>query len=240
MMTTQTIFNTNSTENTFSQQTNKISDHDLTVLIKNFDHIIRQIPPTTKLLCVSKSKPASMIQALHQQGQQDFGENYLQEAQAKMAQLNDCDICWHYIGHIQSNKTKSIAQSFDWVHTVARVQIAKRLNEQRQGLPALNVLIQVNIDNESSKSGCSLDELPDLVRLMAALPNLTLRGLMIIPSPDSTDAFARTKRLFDEIAQNHRLPHWDTLSMGMSADMQDAITNGSTMVRVGSAIFGAR
>ncbi len=193
------------------------------------------------LLAVSKTKPSSEILALYQAGQRDFGENYLQEALVKMDELKELPITWHYIGHIQRNKTKDIATHFDWVQTVARIMIAKRLNEQRpDGLPPLNVLIQLNIDDEATKSGCSVDELDELVQEMLTLPRLTLRGLMIIPSKEGTDAFIRTKGLFEEMRKKYNLPNFDTLSMGMSGDMEQAIRHGSTMVRVGTAIFGER
>lgn len=192
------------------------------------------------LLAVSKTKPAAMIRALVQAGQVDFGENYLQEAMAKMDGLNDLPIVWHYIGSIQRNKTRDIAKHFDWVHTVSREVIATRLNEQRAGLPPLNVLIQVNIDDEDSKSGCTPDEVPVLIACIQACENLSLRGLMVIPSKDGSDAFVRTKALFDEMAERFELAAWDSISMGMSGDMADAVAHGSTMVRVGTAIFGER
>lgn len=192
------------------------------------------------LLAVSKTKPATMIRALYEAGQQDFGENYLQEALGKIDALNDLPITWHYIGSIQRNKTRDIAKYFDWVHTIEREVIAKRLNEQRAGLPPLNVLIQVNIDDEDSKSGCLPDELPSLISSMLGYENLCLRGLMVIPDKAGSDAFVRTKALFDEMAERFKLPQWDSLSMGMSGDMAEAVANGSTMVRVGTAIFGAR
>lgn len=192
------------------------------------------------LLAVSKTKPTDDIRVLYQAGQRHFGENYLQECLGKQGELTDLDIIWHYIGHIQRNKTKDIATHFDWVQTVARKIIAERLNEQRGVLPPLNVLIQVNIDDEDSKSGCQIHEVDELVQAILALPKLSLRGLMIIPSKDSTDAFMRTKALFEEIKHKYHPPHWDTLSMGMSGDMADAVAHGSTMVRVGTAIFGER
>lgn len=198
------------------------------------------------LLAVSKTKPASMIAALAQQGQRDFGENYLQEAISKITELKtnpDCqDIVWHYIGSIQRNKTRDIAEHFDWVQTLERDIIAKRLNDQRlDNLPPLNVLIQVNIDKEESKSGCHPDEVDALVNTIKAYPKLALRGLMIIPDKAGSDAFDRTQQLFSRIKANHpELTHWDTISMGMSGDMEAAIAHGSTMVRVGTAIFGAR
>ncbi|WP_296403884.1 YggS family pyridoxal phosphate-dependent enzyme [Psychrobacter sp.] len=202
------------------------------------------------LLAVSKTKPVEMIVELAEAGQVHFGENYLQEATEKMAQIKALSACspktrnivWHYIGHIQRNKTKEIAENFDWVHTIEREIIAKRLNDQRaEGLDKLNVLVQVNIDNEDSKSGCLPSELDTLITTIKSYKKLNVRGLMIIPSKEGTDAFERTKVLFDKIRLNHtELTQWDTLSMGMSGDMAQAIANGSTMVRVGSAIFGAR
>ena len=202
------------------------------------------------LLAVSKTKPAEMIIELAKAGQVHFGENYLQEAADKMSQIKQlattdsdvANIVWHYIGHIQRNKTRDIAENFDWVHTIEREIIAKRLNNQRpEGMGKLNVLIQVNIDNEESKSGCLPNELDELIATIKGYDKLNLRGLMIIPSKEDTDAFQRTKKLFDEILQAHpELTQWDTLSMGMSSDMEQAIVQGSTMVRVGTAIFGAR
>ena len=198
------------------------------------------------LLAVSKTKPAEMVATLVRQGQRDFGENYLQEALEKIQVLREQPECkpiiWHYIGSIQRNKTRDIAEHFDWVQTLEREIIAKRLNEKRPAeLPPLNVLIQVNIDNEDSKSGCLPAELPKLITAIKHYERLQLRGLMIIPAKANTDAFARTKQLFEDIKIEHpELPQWDTLSMGMSDDMSAAIANGSTMVRVGTAIFGAR
>ena len=198
------------------------------------------------LLAVSKTKPAEMVAALAEQGQRDFGENYLQEAIAKITALKNqqpnSDIVWHYIGSIQRNKTRDIAEHFDWVQTLERDVIAKRLNEQRpEGMPPLNVLIQVNIDDEDSKSGCLPSQLPALITTIKGYERLQLRGLMIIPAVANTDAFARTQQLFMDIQHAHpELSAWDTLSMGMSGDMSAAIAHGSTMVRVGTAIFGAR
>ncbi len=206
---------------------------------------VGQLSEHTTLLAVSKTKPAEMIATLARHGQRDFGENYLQEAIEKISSLQDNpdtqDIIWHYIGSIQRNKTRDIAEHFDWVQTLERDIIAKRLNEQRPDtLPPLNVLIQVNIDDEDSKSGCLPEELPQLISAIQGYERLQLRGLMIIPAKANTDAFARTQQLFADIQQTYNLPMWDTLSMGMSADMAAAIAHGSTMVRVGSAIFGAR
>lgn len=200
------------------------------------------------LLAVSKTKPVEMILTLAQQGQQDFGENYLQEALFKIEQIqksglhHHVSMVWHYIGHIQRNKTKDIASHFDWVQTVDRAIIAKRLNEQRpEHLPPLNILIQVNIDDEERKSGCQVGEVFSLIDEIQEFERLVLRGLMIIPAKDGSDAFSRTKALFNQIKASYpQLSQWDTLSMGMSGDLPLAISNGSTMVRVGSAIFGER
>lgn len=194
-----------------------------------------------KLIAVSKTHPSSSIRQLVATGQHDFGENYLQEALGKIHELSDLPIVWHYIGHIQRNKTKDIATHFDWVQTVERDIIAQRLNDQRpDDLSPLNVLIQINIDDEMSKSGCQIDEIDELVKYILNLPKLRLRGLMIIPSKDGTDAFVRTKAIFDDIKSKYDLPSFDTLFMGMSGDMAQAVACGSTMVRVGTAIFGQR
>jgi len=209
------------------------------------NHVDRSANHTT-LLAVSKTKPADMVVALAKQGQRDFGENYLQEAIEKInalkSQPEGDKIVWHYIGSIQRNKTRDIAEHFDWVQTLERDIIAKRLNDQRPAdLAPLNVLIQLNIDNEESKSGCLPEQLPELITAIQGYERLQLRGLMIIPAKTDTNAFARTKALFEEVKINYpELKAWDTLSMGMSGDMAEAIDNGSTMVRVGTAIFGAR
>ena len=217
-------------------------------LLENWQQVrqqVGQLSAQVTLLAVSKTKPAEMIATLARHGQRDFGENYLQEAIEKISTLqanpDTQDIIWHYIGRIQRNKTRDIAEHFDWVQTLERDIIAKRLNEQRPDtLPPLNVLIQVNIDDEDTKSGCLPEELPQLIKAIQGYERLQLRGLMIIPAKANTDAFARTQQLFADIQQTYNLPMWDTLSMGMSADMAAAIAHGSTMVRVGSAIFGAR
>lgn len=206
----------------------------------------QRVQNSVTLLAVSKTKAAEMVATLARQGQRDFGENYLQEAIEKIQSLrgqSQCDhIVWHYIGSIQRNKTRDIAEHFDWVQTLERDIIAKRLNEQRPAdMPPLNILIQVNIDHEDSKSGCLPEQLPELITAIKAYERLQLRGLMIIPAKANTDAFERTKQLFEDIKRTHPdLSQWDTLSMGMSDDMSAAIANGSTMVRVGTAIFGTR
>lgn len=197
-----------------------------------------------QLLAVSKTKPSSDIQMLHALGQRSFGENYVQEAVDKIHELQGLDIEWHYIGHIQSNKTKLIATEFDWVHTVDREKIASRLNDARDGDP-LNILIQVNVDLAETKSGVSPTDLKALAMAIWKLPHLKLRGLMSIPDPVSENDLQRAhqqlKALFEEIKADHPTPEiFDTLSMGMTNDLELAISEGSTMVRIGTALFGAR
>jgi pyridoxal phosphate enzyme (YggS family) len=201
-----------------------------------------------QLLAVSKTFPAQAVLDAMAAGQLAFGENYLQEALDKIASVAqaqpDAAVEWHFIGPIQSNKTRPIAASFAWVHTVERLKIAQRLSEQRPPkLGLLNICLQVNISGEASKSGASPEELPALAREVAQLPNLRLRGLMAIPEP-TTDvaeqraAFARVRALFDALRADGL--ELDTLSMGMSGDLAPAIAEGATIVRVGSAIFGKR
>lgn len=194
------------------------------------------------LLAVSKSKPASMIIEAYQAGQRHFGENYLQEALNKQQALGAFDITWHFIGPIQSNKTKAIACHFDWVHSVDKLKIAKRLSEQRpHNLAPLNICLQVNISNESSKSGVCLDELAELVEQVTLLPNIKLRGVMAIPAPSSTLEQQRQpyKTLYLAVKQLNK-PELNTFSFGMSDDLDAAIAEGSTIVRIGTALFGAR
>ena len=199
---------------------------------------------SVSLLAVSKKKPSGDIRAAYACGQREFGENYLQEALRKMQELADLDISWHFIGAIQSNKTRSIAESFDWVHCVDRVKIARRLSEQRPAeLPPINACIQVNLDQESSKAGIALDEVPELARQLTDLPGLRLRGLMTIPAPRSEldeqrRAFARLAESLAQLQQDGI--DCDTLSMGMTQDMEAAILEGSTLLRIGTAIFGER
>lgn len=199
-------------------------------------------PATVHLLAVSKTHPSDALRAMYAIGQRAFGENYLQEALDKMAALQDLQIEWHFIGHVQRNKTKHLAEQFAWVHGVDRLIIAERLSNQREASqPPLNICIQVNIDGQETKDGCTPQEVPELVRQISQLPHLRLRGLMVIPKPGNTAAFSDAKTLFDQVKVEHAQPQdWDTLSMGMSADMADAIAAGSTMVRVGTALFGAR
>ncbi|WP_207060565.1 YggS family pyridoxal phosphate-dependent enzyme [Motiliproteus sp. SC1-56] len=197
-----------------------------------------------RLLAVSKTKPARMVREAASAGQRDFGENYLQDALDKMAQLTDLDLVWHFIGPLQSNKTRAVAEHFDWVHSIDRLKIARRLSEQRPvGLPPLNVCLQVNISGEANKAGVTPDEAPALAEAIVKLPNLMLRGLMAIPRPETEQAAQR--HAFSQLRQlQERLkpqaPTMDTLSMGMSGDMDAAIAEGSTLVRIGTALFGAR
>ena len=193
------------------------------------------------LLAVSKTKPAAALREAYAAGIRDFGENYLQEARAKQVELADLPLSWHFIGPIQSNKTRAIAENFAWVHSVDRLKIAQRLSEQRPAdLPPLNICIQVNVSGEASKSGCTPADLPALARAISALPRLKLRGLMAIPEPteDRTEqdaAFAAVR----DLQASLNLP-LDTLSMGMSHDLESAIAQGATWVRIGTALFGAR
>lgn len=206
----------------------------------------RLLSSPVTLLAVSKTCPADAVRAAFDAGQRAFGENYVQEALAKIEALAEvrAQLEWHLIGPLQSNKTRVVAEAFDWVHTVDRLKIAERLSDQRPtNKPPLNICLQVNVDGESSKSGIDFDDLPALARAVAGLPGIKLRGLMAIPQPV-------------EGAQAQRLPHrrlreafdslrgegltLDTLSMGMSADLEAAVFEGATLVRVGSAIFGAR
>ncbi|RMH82815.1 YggS family pyridoxal phosphate-dependent enzyme [Pseudomonas sp. AOB-7] len=193
------------------------------------------------LLAVSKTKPAAVIREAYAAGLRDFGENYLQEALDKQAELTDLPLIWHFIGPIQSNKTRPIAEHFAWVHSVDRLKIAQRLSDQRPAqLPPLNICLQVNVSGEPSKSGCSPDELPALAQAVTQLANLRLRGLMTIPEPTDDvaaqhQAFARLRQLRDDLALN-----LDCLSMGMSHDLEAAIAEGATWVRIGTALFGAR
>jgi len=201
-------------------------------------------PESVALLAVSKTFGADAVAQAHAAGQGAFGENYIQEAVEKIEKLAHLPLQWHCIGPIQSNKTRLVAQHFHWVHTVDRLKIAQRLSEQRPtGLAPLQVCIQVNVDGGASKSGVPVSDALPLARAVAALPHLSLRGLMCIPEPAPDFAaacavFAQAKALFDQL--NAAGLALDTLSMGMSADLEAAIASGSTLVRVGSAIFGKR
>jgi pyridoxal phosphate enzyme (YggS family) len=205
-------------------------------------------PGSVRLLAVGKTFPAERLLALAAAGQRDFGENYLQEALAKQDRCSalapGLRLAWHFIGPIQSNKTRAIAERFDWVHSVDRERIARRLSEQRPAdAGPLSVCIQVNIDDEESKSGCAPRDLPGLARAVSAMPRLRLRGLMAIPAPrDDYEAqrrsFAAVRALYEHLRASGL--ELDTLSMGMSGDLEAAIAEGATIVRVGTALFGDR
>jgi pyridoxal phosphate enzyme (YggS family) len=201
---------------------------------------------SVRLLAVSKTCPAAAVREAHGAGLADFGENYVQEALAKMQALDDLRerVRWHLIGPLQSNKTREVAEAFDWVHSVDRLKIAERLSAQRStGRPPLQVCLQVNISGETSKSGAAPDEIPALARAVARLPNLALRGLMAIPEPEGDlDAQRVPHRALRRLLEQLRAQglEMDTLSMGMSGDLEAAIAEGATCVRVGTAIFGAR
>jgi len=223
----------------------------MSTIADNILHVSSRIQAATKaagrdensiqLLAVSKTKPAQALREAYAAGLRDFGENYLQEALSKQLELADLPLIWHFIGPIQSNKTRSIAEHFAWVHSVDRLKIAQRLSEQRPvDLPPLNICIQVNVSGEASKSGCTPQDLPALARAISALPRLKLRGLMAIPEPtddrvEQDAAFAAVQKLQASLD----LP-LDTLSMGMSHDLESAIAQGATWVRIGTALFGAR
>ncbi|WP_428399480.1 YggS family pyridoxal phosphate-dependent enzyme [Marinobacter salarius] len=200
------------------------------------------------LLAVSKTRPADELRTAYSAGQRAFGENYVQEALDKMEELKELDaIEWHFIGPIQSNKTRQIAGTFAWAHSVDRLKIAQRLNDQRPStLPPLNICLQVNINNEESKSGCALEDLTDMADAIEEMPNLSLRGLMAIPDPDQPEAELRSSfRKLANALKNMRQEApgcgpLDTLSMGMSGDLEMAIEEGATWVRVGTALFGPR
>jgi pyridoxal phosphate enzyme (YggS family) len=204
-------------------------------------------PEDILLLAVSKTRTSAQVKAAVDYGLSSFGENYLQEAIEKIEQLRGLDISWHFIGPLQSNKSRQVAEHFDWVHSVDRLKIAKRLSDQRPtDMPPLNICLQVNIDNEPSKSGLSPQQAVAAACSIAALPNLRLRGLMAIPRPSTEPAeqrqpFAQLRALLAEI--NSKLDNsqkLDTLSMGMSDDLEPAIYEGATIVRVGTDIFGPR
>mgnify|MGYP001576338656 FL=1 len=223
----------------------------MSTIADNISHVGSRIQTATQaahrpensvqLLAVSKTKPAEALREAYAAGLRDFGENYLQEALGKQLELADLPLIWHFIGPIQSNKTRAIAEHFDWVHSVDRLKIAQRLSEQRPAeLPPLNICIQVNVSGEASKSGCTPDDLPALAAAISALPRLKLRGLMAIPEPtddraEQDAAFAAVQKLQASLD----LP-LDTLSMGMSHDLESAIAQGATWVRIGTALFGAR
>ena len=201
-------------------------------------------PNSTKLLAVSKTKPVSDIVQAYEVGQRLFAENYVQEGVEKIHALQKLDdIEWHFIGPLQSNKTRLVAENFDWVHTIDRLKIANRLSAQVNPEKILNVCIQINIDEDENKAGIAANQLQEFASNIAVLPNLRLRGIMTIPKANQpksrlNDSFAKMRRLYTQLQAEHSTV--DTLSLGMSADMNCAINHGSTMVRIGSAIFGSR
>lgn len=201
-------------------------------------------PGSVTLLAVSKTRSSGELRALATAGVQRFGENYLQEALDKIAALQDLELEWHFIGPIQSNKTRPIAEHFDWVHSVDRLKLARRLSDQRPAhLPPLNICLQVNVSGEESKSGITLEELPSLALEAASLPRIRLRGLMAIPAPaEELEAQRRPFRLMRQALEtlNASGLELDTLSMGMSNDLEAAIAEGATLVRIGTALFGPR
>ena len=227
---------------------------DRHLLSKNITALLERVRRTAQksqfrnsdilVLAVSKTRPAEDIRAAYSFGLDHFGENYLQEALDKIADLADLPLTWHFIGPIQSNKTRAIAEHFHWVHSVEREKIARRLNDQRPAqLPPLQVCLQVNISGEASKSGVSPEELPALAEAVMQMPRLALRGLMALPAPcedpaEQRAAFARLRALRDGLRTV--APGMDTLSMGMSGDMEAAIAEGATILRIGTAIFGPR
>ena len=213
-------------------------------LIRQLEASYHREPNSVRLLAVSKGQPYQAIELAHREGLCDFGENYLQEALIKINKLSNLPLNWHFIGSIQSNKTQAIADNFSWVHSISRLKIAEKLsNERSESQPALNVCIQINLDNEESKSGISPDLTIDLANDIMQLPRLCLRGLMVIPRPKTHDeqyvTFLRATQLLHEINKKLNI-NLDTLSMGMSDDLPAAIRAGSTMVRIGRSIFGDR
>ena len=196
-------------------------------------------PRSVTLLAVSKTHPAALVEEALAAGQRAFGENYVQEALEKMDALAGKSVEWHLVGPLQSNKTRLVAARFDWVHAIESARIARRLSEQRPaGMPALNVLIQVNVSGEATKSGVAHEEVLFLAKEVSTLPRLKLRGLMAIPEPGAgVSRYRELKGLYEKLKGEFR---FDTISVGMSDDMETAIAEGSTMVRVGTAVFGAR
>jgi len=201
-------------------------------------------PADVRLLAVSKKQPVEKIREAAATGQRDFGENFVQEGVEKIETLVDLGLTWHFIGHLQSNKTRVVAENFDWVHTIDKLKTARRLSEQRPGgLPPLNICLQVNVDDEDSKSGVLPAELPELAAACDELPNIKLRGLMCLPAirsefEDQCKPFAALRELAIRLSEAGI--DTDTLSMGMTADYRAAILEGATIVRIGTALFGAR
>ena len=201
-------------------------------------------PAEVRLLAVSKKQPLEKIREAYAAGQRDFGENFVQEGVEKIAAMANEDLTWHFIGHLQSNKTRLVAENFDWVHTIDKLKTARRLSEQRpDGLPPLNICLQVNVDEEESKSGVTPDALPALAAACVELPNIQLRGLMCLPAvreelDEQRVPFSVLRKLAEKLRTGGI--DMDTLSMGMTADFRAAILEGATIVRIGTALFGER
>lgn len=229
-----------------NESTSSLPDalHQVTQQIHEYAEKYARKPEQVSLLAVSKRKPISAILEAVQAGQRSFGENYVDEGVEKILSLADESLDWHFIGAIQSRKCQQIAEHFHWVHSVDRLKVAKRLSVSRpSSRPPLNVCLQVNLDNEDSKSGVSIDQIHELALACSELPGLRVRGLMAIPAPraelhEQREVFAILRNLLEKLQAD--FPELDTLSMGMSADMEAAISEGATIVRVGTAIFGAR
>jgi len=220
-----------------------ITDHlaDIVERVARAAQHVKRSPSSVTIVAVSKQQPSSAIVAAHRAGIAHFGESYVQEAIRKMDAVADLPITWHFVGKLQTNKTRQVAERFDWVHTVDRLRIAERLNEQRPAFAApLNVLIQVNQGEEAQKGGAAVKEVAMLARAVAELPRLKLRGLMTLPPQSGAPAewFAELAALRTRLERDAFV--LDTLSMGMSADFEEAIAAGATLVRIGSAIFGER
>lgn len=225
-----------------------IIEDNLDAIRKTIHHaasIVNRDASKIRLIAVSKTKPVEALVAAYDAGQKEFGENYVQEGCDKVTNLKQYkDITWHFIGPIQSNKTKDVAHHFHWVHTISREKIAQRLNDQRpSNMPPINVCIQVNLQQEATKAGVTLEQIKPLAEQIQQMPNLRLRGLMAIPKPSESEAetlatFQAIQHAF--LALQSQYPSVDTLSLGMSSDIPQAIASGSTMVRVGTAIFGKR
>ena len=213
-------------------------------VLKSLENAAREAErPAPRLLAVSKTQPAEAVRGLADAGQRAFGENYVQEGVAKILALADPTLEWHLIGHLQSNKCRDVARHFDWLQSLDRLRLVAPLERERAGRPPLQVLIQVNPDGEAGKSGCDPADIGALAEAVAAAPHLRLRGLMAIPDPHPDEAvrratFRRLRGLFEALQATH--PTVDTLSMGMSGDYALAIEEGATMVRIGTALFGAR
>ena len=210
---------------------------------ENISLLIKKIENKTSIIAVSKKKSAELVEQAYLLGIKNFGENYLQEALQKIISLNHLDINWHFIGKIQSNKCKDIARNFQWVHTIDRFKVAKRLNDDCPLNKIINVLIQINIDNEESKSGINESQLFDLAEKISVLPNLKLKGIMVIPKNNlennlTEESFKKTLEISKKL--RNKFSEANEISMGMSNDFELAIKNGSTMVRIGTGIFGER